>query len=353
MSRGCAVPKNPRSAPSGRSTRVNCVGERLRRPPIQIVDQIPAEDAVDRWHRPAGSGSSRSRQARPPCRSRTWRSRSAKMSSTKILHPSCSPRYVTLLPTTGPRSSRTGERREVNGVRNFASALVAKTGSSTTALGAGGGPKSARRAAMIDRVDPRMNWSSEPDVGAALRPAAAACGTGPGLRLAQRSRGRRAALTWPAWPPARAAVLRCMSTLPRKCAPSAIATRGDTMSPSTDPLSRMSTLSLAVTLPGHFAEHDDRLGEHLRLDSAVRSDRQHVIAQLNGPFDVAFDGQVFAAVQLALDDDRFSDVHDVFLHAVTRLRTKTGGPGRYRRGRLAAQPVGPLAGLTASSRFHM
>src|SRR5262249_4394135 len=43
--------------------------------------------------------------------------------------------------------------------------------------------------------------------------------------------------------------LRCMSTLPRKCAPSAIATRGEMMSPSTDPLSRMSTLSLAVTFP--------------------------------------------------------------------------------------------------------
>src|SRR5688572_1721990 len=46
-----------------------------------------------------------------------------------------------------------------------------------------------------------------------------------------------------------AAALRCMSTVPRKCAPSAMATRGDTMSPSTDPPSRMSTFSVAVTLP--------------------------------------------------------------------------------------------------------
>ena len=29
------------------------------------------------------------------------------------------------------------------------------------------------------------------------------------------------------------------------------------------------------------------------------------------PFDVAFDGEVFAAVQLALDDDGLSDVHHV------------------------------------------
>src|SRR5918993_1567748 len=42
---------------------------------------------------------------------------------------------------------------------------------------------------------------------------------------------------------------RCMSTLPRKCAPSAMATRGEMMSPSTDPLSRMSTFSLAFTFP--------------------------------------------------------------------------------------------------------
>ena len=46
-----------------------------------------------------------------------------------------------------------------------------------------------------------------------------------------------------AWP------FRCMSMLPRKCAPSAIATLGETMSPSTDPLSRISTDSLALMLP--------------------------------------------------------------------------------------------------------
>src|SRR5512145_176909 len=40
-----------------------------------------------------------------------------------------------------------------------------------------------------------------------------------------------------------------MSTLPRKCAPSAMATRGETTSPSTDPLSRMSTFSAAFRLP--------------------------------------------------------------------------------------------------------
>ena len=42
---------------------------------------------------------------------------------------------------------------------------------------------------------------------------------------------------------------RCMSMLPRKCAPSAIAMRGADRSPSTDPWSRMSARSLAVMFP--------------------------------------------------------------------------------------------------------
>ena len=52
----------------------------------------------------------------------------------------------------------------------------------------------------------------------------------------------------------------------------------------------------------HLAQHDDRFGEHLCLDLAVGSDRQHVIAKLDFPFDVSFDRQVLTAIQLALDD---------------------------------------------------
>ena len=87
-------------------------------------------------------------------------------------------------------------------------------------------------------------------------------------------------------------------------------------------------------VPGDLAEHDDRLGEHLRLDAAVRADRQHVVAQLNGAFDVAFDGQIFAAVQLALDDDRLPYVHDVLLHLTARLGTRTRSHRLRWRGRL-------------------
>ena len=91
---------------------------------MRSQQRMPSTDAVGlrkalREERPA---------ARRAVLSRTWRSRSAKMSSTKILQPSCSPKKLTLLPTTGPRSSRTGDSRAVSDVRNLRSALVAKTG---------------------------------------------------------------------------------------------------------------------------------------------------------------------------------------------------------------------------------
>src|SRR5262245_62461889 len=59
-----------------------------------------------------------------------------------------------------------------------------------------------------------------------------------------------------------------------------------------------------------------------------------MVAQLNGAFDMALDGQIFAAVQLALDDDRLPKIHDVLLHMMTRLRTRRRNPRRAWRGRL-------------------
>src|SRR5438270_88709 len=72
--------------------------------------------------------------------------------------------------------------------------------------------------------------------------------------------------------------------------------------------------------------------EHLGLDAAVGTDRQHVIAQLNRPFDVTLDGQILATVQLALDDDGLPNIHDVLLHMLTCVWPRTGG-SRYRRRR--------------------
>ena len=103
----------------------------------------------------------------------------------------------------------------------------------------------------------------------------------------------------------------CMSMLPRKCAPSAIATRGAAMSPSTDPLSRMSTFSVAVTLPVTSPRMMTDLANTCALILPFGADRQHVLAQLDLALDLPFDGQILAAVELALDDDGFADVHSI------------------------------------------
>ena len=87
---------------------------------------------------------------------------------------------------------------------------------------------------------------------------------------------------------------------------------------------------------GHFAEDDDRLREHLRLDLAVGADRQHVLAKLDLALDLSLDGQIFAAVELALDDDGFTYVHSSFLLSTlrvagdrrTRRRCRLGGMRR-------------------------
>src|SRR3954470_20836015 len=60
----------------------------------------------------------------------------------------------------------------------------------------------------------------------------------------------------------------------------------------------------------HFAQDDHGLGKHLRLDARVRTDREHVLTQLDLAFDLPLDCEIFAAVELTLDDDRFAYVHN-------------------------------------------
>ena len=160
--------------------------------------------------------------------------------------------------------------------------------------------------------------------------------------------GSVAAWRPPASPRPACAPAFCMSMLPRKCAPSAIATRGADKSPSTEPLSRMSTRSVAVMLPCTSPCDDDGLGEDLRLDLAVRSDGQDVLAELDLAFDLSFDRQVLAAAQIAFDDDALADIHDVplLLRRLRvdarrgRLRWATGGRTRRRGGRRLRRPYG-------------
>ena len=183
---------------------------------------------------------------------------------------------------TGPRSSNTGSGRLVSVARNFFSALVAYGRPGRRGLG--------ERQRFLRVAAPRTRASEQPCPGFPGRLARhqAACVLdahllgarirqgrhagrrlrrpgfgGSGLRRLGRldvSLGRR-----PPRPP------RFMSTLPRKCAPSAIATRGEMMSPSTEPLSRMSTFSRARDVADDFADDDHRLGEHRGANLAVRA----------------------------------------------------------------------------------
>ena len=119
------------------------------------------------------------------------------------------------------------------------------------------------------------------------------------------------------------------------------------MSPSTEPLSRISTFSRRGDVAGDLAEDDHGLGEYLRLDLAVRADRQHVLPKLDLAFDLAFDGEILAAVQLALDDHGFADIHGLLQSAVRVSACDGLGPGRRFRGRRAvlASPGPQRAGI--------
>ena len=80
---------------------------------------------------------------------------------------------------------------------------------------------------------------------------------------------------------------------------------------------------------GNLAEDDHGLGEYLRLDFAVRADGQHVLSKLDLPFDLAFDGEILAAVQLALDDHGFADIHGLLQSAAVGVDACVGlGPRR-------------------------
>src|SRR5688500_10640767 len=73
------------------------------------------------------------------------------MSSTRMRQPSCSPKNVTLLPTTGPRSRSNGFSLLCRQLRNFCSALVAYAASATLVTDVSAAP-----AASATLREPRM-----------------------------------------------------------------------------------------------------------------------------------------------------------------------------------------------------
>src|SRR5262245_34659281 len=274
------------------------------------------------------------------------------MSSTKILQPSCSPKKLTLLPTTGPRSRRAGASRDVSVDSSLRSALVANRGSSTVVVGTGRSGTSLRRVAIRSK-SPTGRWGIENKKSGIKNARAHTHATGHalahilnsqftlpdsaalsshGLRLCRRRSGcagRGGA--------GRAGAGRGGSRLGRGLctalalhvhAAAEMRALGDRHARRHDVAIDRSVVAdrdliSRRHIAGHLAEHDDRLRKYLRFDAPVRSDRQHMIAQLNGAFDLSFDGEIFAAVQLAFDDDRFPDVHVVPLNLLARLHAGT------------------------------
>ena len=345
------------------------IGERLCGGAIQIVEDIPAEDAVDRilQRRKAGFQKTWNRRNIPVLK---CRSRSAKISSTRILHPSCSPKKLTLGPMTGPRSSRTGDSRAVRQARNLRKALVANTTSSDGATGTGasvrafevrcglGDPLGKQKKVQRFKVQ-RFN-SNLLNLFEPLEPLEPVLGsdalTGPSSdRSGGDRRGCRAlaAATQLAWPSPAPAAFFCIVD-----AAAEVRAFGNRHARRDDVAIDRSVVADVDLIAGgdisrHFAEHDDRLGEHLRLDSAVRPNREDVFFELNGPFDVTFDGQVFTAVQLTFDRQpisRCSQCPSPCFGPPQGEESVPAGADGWDCGVIAA---GPFAGRTASSRFHM
>src|SRR4029077_1655437 len=69
-----------------------------------------------------------------------------------------------------------------------------------------------------------------------------------------------------------------------------------------------------VQVARHLTEDDDRLGADLRLDAAVRADREHVVTQLDLAVDAPFDREILAAAQLTVDDDALPNARQFLVH---------------------------------------
>ena len=245
---------------------------------------------------------------------------SAATSSTRMRQPSCSPKNVTLLPTTGPRSRMRGLSAPCRQRRNFWRALVGYDASvtcvteeSTTAAVVA----HSARAKNPEQVGQRSGVGHDGFV--TRRP------SGPGAGPARRGAGGgRLGLRLGA------GALHVDGAAEVRAFGNGDARRGDVA------VHRAVVANVDLLrggdVAGDFTEHDHRLREDLGLDLAVRANREHVVLQIDPAFDVAFDRQVFAPAQLAFDDDGLSDIHVVPPKLGTRLAGSRRS-GNRRRGR--------------------
>ena len=255
--------------------------------------------------------------------------------------PSCSPKNVTLLPTTGPEIEQQRAGLALQAGEELVQRLGRIDDASATFVtdASAAAPASASRARPEhpEKVGQRTSgvghvtrWLGA-DPLALLRVRWFGCRPSGRLRLARlrSAAGFGCCCGCCACCPA-----RCMSTLPRKCAPSAMATRGEAMSPSTEPLSRMSTFSDAVTLPVTSPSTTTALANTSALILPFGPMVRTLSLQIDPAFDVALDREIFAAAQLALDDDRLADIHVV----PPNLRHAARPPPAQRQQAPRAQP---------------
>ena len=150
-----------------------------------------------------------------------------------------------------------------------------------------------------------------------------------------------------------AACRRCRGSARPRQSPRA----ATTMSPSTEPLSRMSTFSVARDVAGDLAEHDDRLGEHLRLDPAVAarwSARARVSSILPSTCpSIVRSSLPFSSPLMTTDLPMFT----MSLASMWRLLSSSGpcaaGAAGVAVGVAGTAASRPVVGRTFSSRFHM
>ena len=155
------------------SMRASSAGQHLRGRRFEIVEHIPGRGCRRSFRRPAATGLPRNagRSAVVP-RPHVPLDVLGEILD-EILQPSVSPKNVTLDPTTGPRSSRTGASWASNVRRNLRRAFVGCTGASRegggASVGEAGVDSGARRLPRRDknpvRPPPDSSANSTPQCG--------------------------------------------------------------------------------------------------------------------------------------------------------------------------------------------
>src|SRR5262245_17034892 len=237
----------------------------------------------------------------------TCRSMSAATSSTRMRHPSCSPKNVTLLPTTGPRSMMVGFSRVCRCLRNLPSALVGLSGScGSTVFSAAAAPVSSRR-----RLPRKPNKSENDRVVSDISATPFVCSGADFLPAGSRCRGGRSGASGRSLGRRRLRLSGRALHIDAAAEVSALGNRDARRNDVAVDRAVVANVHLfgCRYVAGYFAQHNDCLREEFGPDLSVGPNSQDVVTEFDAAFDVPLDRQVFAATQLTFDDHRFPYVH--------------------------------------------